>query len=515
MKKFVYSKLKQYMNPIPKKSESRINYSISLKLALIVTIISAIVIFSLAYININEQSISLENVYSDKGIGMSQAIDAFILSQYEFENNEQLQYFIFNLTDKNPEVTNININIQAEDKLITYYSTNLSSIGKESDNYNNFVYENDAIVNIPSHSTDSHSLKVIVPVNQSGKIIGTYEIILSMNDSYNAFYEKVIDLIIISIIGLLFLIISILFLLRIFIVKPILFFRDTARLIGEGDLEKQIKIYSKDEIGELSDAFNKMTLNLKKYRNEINEYNEKLKDLIDQKDEFIGQLGHDLKNPLQPLVGLLPVMIEIEDDPKKKEHLKIMYKNVEYMKNLIIKTLQLARLRSPAVHFDIEEVNLRKLVENVIETEKINLKEKNILLENKVDNNTYVKVDQIRMTELLSNLLSNAIKYTPENGGLITIDSIDNNGIATVKIKDTGIGMDEDEINNVFNEFFKADQSRHEMSSTGLGLSICKRIVEKHGGKIWAESPGKGQGSIFYFTINKSEKNLISENTIQ
>lgn len=502
------------MNSETKKAKSRIKYSISLKLAFIVTTLSAIIIFSLAYININEQAISLENVYSDKGVMISQSIDAFILSQFEFEKNEQLQYFIINITKENPEIKNININLQNGNKLKTYFSNNLLSIGNESDNYNKFVFENDAVVNIPSHSSDSHSLKVIIPINQSGVIIGTYEILLSMNESYKAFNEKVIDLIIISIFGLFILIVSILILLRLFIVKPILIFRDTARKIGEGDLEKQIKIFSKDEIGELSNAFNKMTNNLKKYQNEINEYNRKLKDLIDQKDEFIGQLGHDLKNPLQPLVGLLPVLIEKENDPKKKGHLKIMLENVEYMKNLIVKTLQLARLRSPAVKFDIEDINLNKLIEKVSEVEKYRLEGNNIILENKVDSEIFVEADQIRFTELLSNLISNAIKFTPEKGGFIIIDAANKDDIITVSVKDTGIGMNENEIENVFNEFYKADQSRHEMSSSGLGLSICKRIVEKHGGKIWAESLGRGKGSIFYFTIKKSEKNLISETVI-
>ena len=89
------------MNSEKKKAKSRIKYSISLKLAFIVTTLSAIIIFSLAYININEQAISLENVYSDKGVMISQSIDAFILSQFEFEKNEQLQYFIWTRGNSN------------------------------------------------------------------------------------------------------------------------------------------------------------------------------------------------------------------------------------------------------------------------------------------------------------------------------------------------------------------------------------------------------------------------------
>jgi signal transduction histidine kinase len=79
-----------------------------------------------------------------------------------------------------------------------------------------------------------------------------------------------------------------------------------------------------------------------------------------------------------------------------------------------------------------------------------------------------------------------------------------------VSIKDTGIGMSDQQLKKIFNEFYKADSSRHDFDSSGLGLSICKRIVEKHNGKIWAESEGLGKGSTFYFTVPKSK--LKNEN---
>ena len=92
------------------------------------------------------------------------------------------------------------------------------------------------------------------------------------------------------------------------------------------------------------------------------------------------------------------------------------------------------------------------------------------------------------------------MNYT-NGSGTITIDANQNYEAITVSVKDTGIGMTTEQLSMVFNEFYKADSSRHDFESSGLGMPICKRIVERHGGRIWAESLGLGRGSTFYFTL--------------
>jgi signal transduction histidine kinase len=294
--------------------------------------------------------------------------------------------------------------------------------------------------------------------------------------------------------------------LRKIVVKPIITFRDASNIIGSGNLDAKIDIISKDEIGDLSKSFNQMTEDLKKSRDKIQDYNLILEDLLDQKDEFIGQLGHDLKNPLQPLVGLLPVIIEKEKDNKIKEHLKIIYNNVEYMRELIIKTLKLARLRSSKIEFEIENIILKDTVEKVINSHRLLFKEKNIDVQNKINNEIKVKADALRLTELLTNLITNAVKYTPESGGKIIIDAKIENQMVIISIKDTGIGMTEEQLSKIFDEFYKADKTKDEMHSSGLGLSISKQIVLKHGGKIWVESKGLNKGSTFFFTLKIADK---------
>lgn len=482
----------------------KVNFSLSLKLTLIVVFVSATIIFSLTYINISEQAINLDGVYTDKAKSMAKNLDIIIGSQYNLADEEEIQNILTNYFKNSTEVTEISLNYAEGNNFSIIASTNLSKIGKQSDKYNKFSYENNTVLYIPVHKSGTHFITVVVPMNISGHVFGTYEFKLDMNDSYAAFNTRAINLAMISVVSLFLLIFSLLILLRRAVVKPVMAFRDAAKLIGKGDLDKKIDIQSNDELGELSSAFNKMTADLKKSRKKIEDYNLILEKLLDQKDAFIGQLGHDLKNPLQPLVGLLPVIMQREKDPKIKEHLRIMNENVEYMRDLIVKTLQLARLRSSNTKLDIENLNLKEEVETIVSSQTLLFNEKNVELENKINSNILVEADKLRLRELFNNLLTNSVKYTPDSGGKITLAAETKKDFVKISVSDNGIGMTREQLEKVFDEFYKADASQKEMVSTGLGLSICKHIVEKQGGKIWVDSPGIGKGSTFYFTLKTS-----------
>jgi len=242
-----------------------------------------------------------------------------------------------------------------------------------------------------------------------------------------------------------------------------------------------------------------------KLEKKVQERTAEIKQLLEQKDEFINQLGHDLKTPLTPLVSLLPILEKTEGDPKSKEILEVLVRNVNYIKNLVIKTIELARLNKDSTVFDLKDLNLWEEAENAIQDQKYRWDEKGLKVKNKINENILVKADKLQLGELFYNLINNAVKYTTY-GGNITIDAHSDGDFVTVSIMDSGIGINDEQIKYVFNEFYKADHSRHDFSSVGLGLSICKRIVEKHRGKIWVESPGIGKGSTFYFTLRISNK---------
>jgi PAS domain S-box-containing protein len=233
---------------------------------------------------------------------------------------------------------------------------------------------------------------------------------------------------------------------------------------------------------------------------------EEIERLLKQKDEFINQLGHDLKNPLAPLVNLLPVLEKQDLNPKSKEMLEVINRNVQHMKNLIVKTLELARLNSPNIKLLFERLNVREQCESCILKNTLQFQEKNITIENMISNDIFVKADKLRLIELFDNILSNAIKYSPENS-MISLYSSTNERTCTISIKDNGMGMSPEQINHIFDEFYKADDSRHDFDSSGLGMTICKRIIEKHQGRIWAESEGTGKGTTLHFTLYRWEDN--------
>jgi len=225
-----------------------------------------------------------------------------------------------------------------------------------------------------------------------------------------------------------------------------------------------------------------------------------IKQLLEQKDAFVNQLSHDLKTPLTPLVALLPMLADRTEDSESKNMLKLVMNNVDYMKNLTEMTLQLAQLNSPNISLKLERVDLVSEIKNTIDSLLPVFEENSINVVNNITPPLDVEADRVLIKELINNLVSNAVKYT--NGvGTVTFNSFLNNGTVGISITDTGIGMAMEQQKRVFEEFYKADDARNDRSSAGLGLAICKRIIEKHEGTIRAESSGSGQGTTMYFTL--------------
>ena len=482
----------------------RLHFSISLKLTIIVVAVSATVIFALTMYNINEQAIDYENIYVDKARNIANLFDTFFSNS---DNTSLIQQTMNKTMLTNEELLSIDIYHRINEATTITYTTNTSHLSKNADKYVNLSIQSQKQVKIPSHSESIHQLIVITPMNTSGNESGAYEMVFSLEESYSAFQSKSANLLLISGISLIALIFSFLYLLRRTIVAPIIRFRDTANIYGKGALSARVDLSSLDELGELATAFNQMAHDLQVSREKVEEYNKILERLLDQKDAFIGQLGHDLKNPLQPLIGLLPILIEKEQDPKLKDHLIVLNQNAQYMKELILKTLELAKLRSEDIQFDFSFLALSSLVDDIITTEHLFLSENQVTISKDIPDDIIVWADPLRLKEVIKNLITNAIKYTPESGGEISISGKRNNENVIVSILDTGIGMTKDQINHIFDEFYRADSTHHEAESVGLGLSIAKRIVEKHGGTIWAESPGPGKGSTFHFTL-KTQKDI-------
>jgi signal transduction histidine kinase len=181
------------------------------------------------------------------------------------------------------------------------------------------------------------------------------------------------------------------------------------------------------------------------------------------------------------------------------------------MRRLVEKTLSLARLNSSAVQFDMEPIDLLTESRNIVASMGPILAENQLHVENNIAKPTVVLADQIHLREVFHNIISNATKHTPP-GGTISISAfVGEQGMIHVAITDTGCGMNADQLDRIFLEFHKADESRHDRGSTGLGLSICQCIIRRHGGRIWATSPGIEEGTTITFTLpppDRAEQDL-------
>lgn len=244
---------------------------------------------------------------------------------------------------------------------------------------------------------------------------------------------------------------------------------------------------------------NKELEELNKYlEKKVQERTEEVKKLLRAKEEILLQIGHDIKTPLTPLCILLPLARDLSDNIKVRELLDVCIRNANYMKRLVASTMHL--LNVDDIKLSLEDISLLDQVKELLEAHMVNLQRKRIRVSVLIDEDIFVRADRVRLREILENLLSNAIKYSTE-GGEISIGAERDGEMVKIFIRDNGIGMTKEQLEHIFEEFCKGDESRHDLASVGLGLSICKKLVEKHGGKIWAESKGIGKGSTFYFTL--------------
>ena len=256
---------------------------------------------------------------------------------------------------------------------------------------------------------------------------------------------------------------------------------------------------------------------LEQSEKKINELNQELEQkkiestveinrLLKNKARFIDNLSHDLATPITPLISLLPI---IKDDVQNEDSKKLIdtcLRNVEYLKRVINNARELADIS--ATDLILKQENLLEIVSNLEKKYEVVFKSYNVKVNNKIPEDVYIKTEKNRLLQLLDHITSNAIYSMPE-GGDITFDfklvKKENQPFIQVSISDTGVGMTRDQTDRAFDEFYKTDDARHKLDSTGLGLTICKEIIEKHGGKIWADSHGKGTGTTIHFTIPSKE----------
>ncbi len=244
----------------------------------------------------------------------------------------------------------------------------------------------------------------------------------------------------------------------------------------------------------------------KNYEVEIQEKNEKLKELNDSKDKFFSIIAHDLRSPFQGLLGISNLLVSDSDNLSKdeiKEYAIMLNNSLNNQFRLLEDLLSWARIQAGKIKYEPVNICVLEEVYNVTQMFKSNLKNKNISTRINVDENINIFADRDMFWLLIRNLISNAIKFT-RPGGWIEINSSVEGDFVLFEIKDNGVGIEEEYIDKLFrlDAHYTSEGTNHE-SGSGLGLILCKDIIDKHNCKIWVDSK-VNEGTSFMFTLPKS-----------
>ncbi len=223
-----------------------------------------------------------------------------------------------------------------------------------------------------------------------------------------------------------------------------------------------------------------------------------------ERRDFVSNVSHELRTPLTTLNSYIETLMEgaWKDEKLAPKFLRVIQEETGRMIRMVNSLLQLSRVDSKELQLHREAVDFTQLFHDVIDRFEMNLKEEQgIVFERKIaDEAYYVWADRDRLTQVLDNIISNAIKYSP-NGGTITFKLRKKYRQIVISIKDEGIGIEYDQLDNIFDRFYRVDKARtRELGGTGLGLAITRELVEAHYGQIWANSK-EGEGTTIYFTL--------------
>jgi len=339
------------------------------------------------------------------------------------------------------------------------------------------------------------------------------------------------------------------------LVSPIIDLANAAKKISKGNLDQQVKVQSKNQIGVLADAFNQMVAGMKAYRDkekkyqkdleaevksrtsELNQALDRANDLAQQaqaanvaKSDFLANMSHELRTPLNHIIGFTELVVAKHFgtlNPDQSEYLTDVLTSSQHLLSLVNDILDLAKVEAGKEELTASPVDLRHLLDSSL----IMVKEKALKHGLKCGTELgeipeYIQADERKLKQVVYNLLSNAVKFTPD-GGLVKLSAhlIENPGNMSpeasvfpglahetretvnghwvkISVQDTGIGMQKDDLERIFNPFeqVESDKSR-KFQGTGLGLSLVSNLVALHGGKVWAESDGLNQGTTVSLTI--------------
>lgn len=275
------------------------------------------------------------------------------------------------------------------------------------------------------------------------------------------------------------------------IVSPLERMAAASERIAAGHYDERVAIEGSDEIAELGTRFNQMA--------------EKLENTETMRRRLIGDVSHELRTPLTAIKGYMEGLLD-GVLPANAETYEQVHREADRLSRLVDDLQELSRVEAGAFILDIHPVRLSDLVQTTVKRLLPAYEKKGVELRwNLPADLPQVLADEDRLVQVLTNLLGNALMYTPA-AGAVTVTAAHSGGEVRVAVKDTGIGIPAESLPHIFDRFYRVDKSRSRNAGggSGIGLTIAKAIIEAHGGQIWAESAGEGQGSTFIFTLQST-----------
>jgi signal transduction histidine kinase len=289
--------------------------------------------------------------------------------------------------------------------------------------------------------------------------------------------------------------------LRRVVLRPVKDVAEATETVGAGDLTTRVPADRPDEIGDLARAFNDMAASLERSRVELADRAEDLERSNRELEDYASITSHDLQGPLVT-VGMYAEMLcqRLEKDPEARQLAANIRDGAAGMRRLVRELLAYARLERRAI--EPEPVALDRLVREALDSLAGPIADAEADV--RVEPLPVVMGDPARLIQLLQNLLTNAIKFTGASSARVEVFSRRDGDMAVISVRDHGIGLDPDKTEVIFRPFHRLHGAER-YAGTGIGLAVCQKIVDQHGGRIWAESE-PGQGATFNFTLRLAEE---------
>jgi len=236
---------------------------------------------------------------------------------------------------------------------------------------------------------------------------------------------------------------------------------------------------------------------------EIADKSRQLEVASQHKSEFLANMSHELRTPLNAIIGFSEVLTDRmfgELNEKQEEYLKDIYASGTHLLSLINDILDLSKIEAGRMELELTDFDLPTALDSALTLVRERAGRRGIRLESAIDERLgEVRADERKIRQVVLNLLSNAIKFTPE-GGRIEVRAVPVDESVEVSVSDTGVGIAPEDQERVFEEFRQVGTADKKAEGTGLGLTLCRKFIQLHGGRIWVKSQ-LGQGSTFTFSL--------------